>query len=71
MFKELPAWGIYIRHASNIRFNNVRLTATRKDYRTAIVLDNVHESGFISMKVDEPGGKKIFYQYKSSGIVFK
>jgi polygalacturonase len=71
MFKELPAWGIYIRHASNIRVNNVRLAAARKDYRTAIVLDDVHESGFTAIKVDEPGGKKIFYSYKSTGITFK
>ncbi|MBN1107803.1 MAG: glycoside hydrolase, partial [Bacteroidales bacterium] len=42
MFKELPAWGFFIRHARNISFENVALICERKDYRTAIVLDDVH-----------------------------
>src|SRR5690606_23846604 len=36
-FKELPAWGFYIRHAKNIDFKNVTFKAARKDYRPAIV----------------------------------
>jgi polygalacturonase len=71
MFRELPAWGIYIRHAQKVKFNNVTLLCDKKDYRTAIVLDDVHSSQFISIKIKEPGKKKPFYQYKSSEIVFK
>src|SRR6187431_223973 len=70
-FIELPAWGIYIRHASEIQFNNVKLTCGKKDYRTAIVLDDVHHSEFISTTVKEPEKKKSLYQYKSSEIIFK
>ena len=29
-FLELPAWGIYIRHASDIQFNNVKLFCDKK-----------------------------------------
>jgi polygalacturonase len=70
-FIELPAWGIYIRHASDIHFNNLKLHCGKKDYRTAIVLDDVHHSEFISTTVKEPEKKKTLYQYKSSEIVIK
>jgi len=70
-FLELPAWGVYIRHASDIKFNNIKLSCGKKDYRTAIVLDDVHSSGFISTTIKEPDKKKSLHQYKSSEIVFK
>ena len=71
MFRELPAWGIYIRHARDVHFNNISLLCVKKDYRTAIVLDDVHHSKFISMDIKEPGNKKVFYQHNSSDIIFK
>lgn len=58
MFKELPAWGIYIRHASNIKIENVSITCKEKDYRTPVVLDDVHKIIFKDLKVKEPGKKK-------------
>jgi hypothetical protein len=70
-FLELPAWGVYIRHASDIKFNNIKLSCGKKDYRTAIVLDDVHHSEFISTTVKEPEKKKSLHQHKSSEIVFK
>jgi hypothetical protein len=71
MFKELPAWGVYIRHAKDVQFSNVTLSCGKKDYRTAIVLDDVYHSQFTSMDIKEPGSKKAFYQYHSSEIIFK
>jgi hypothetical protein len=41
MFGELPAWGFYLRHAENIRFNNVRVSTRTPDLRAAMVLDDV------------------------------
>jgi polygalacturonase len=70
-FLELPAWGIYIRHASGIKFNNLKLFCGKKDYRTAIVLDDVHHSEFVSTSVNEADKKKVLHQYKSSEIVIK
>ncbi len=58
MFKELPAWGFYIRHAKGITFENVFITCQKEDYRTAIVLDDVHGINFKDLKVEEPGKKK-------------
>ncbi|MCQ2261476.1 MAG: glycosyl hydrolase family 28 protein [Bacteroidales bacterium] len=42
MFKELPAWGLYLRHADNITLRNVTLRVKDKDYRPAIVSDDVN-----------------------------
>jgi hypothetical protein len=70
-FIELPAWGIYIRHASGIQFTDLKLSCHKKDYRTAIVLDDVHHSEFKSTTVKEPENKKPYYQYRSSEIAIK
>jgi hypothetical protein len=68
-FKELPAWGFYVRHAKNITFENVTITAKAKDYRPAIVLHDVERATLSGMKYNEPGGgKKQVHVYKSTGI---
>jgi hypothetical protein len=67
----LPAWGVYIRHAREIEFNKIKLSCGKKDYRTAIVLDDVHNSKFISTNITEPVKKKTIYEQKTSGIIIK
>lgn len=68
-FKELPAWGFFIKHANNITFKNVTLTAKERDYRPAVVLDHVQNSRFSKMKYIEPGGsKKQFVTNNSKNI---
>lgn len=70
MFKELPAWGFYIRHAKGITFDNVRLVCDKQDYRTAVVLDDVNGATFRNLVVNEPGGSKApVFHFRSSGIV--
>ena len=70
MFKELPAWGFYVRHAKGITFENVRLVCARKDYRTAVVLDDVRGARFTALKATGPGvGKKPVQAWKSTDIV--
>jgi polygalacturonase len=72
MFKELPAWGFYIRHAKGITFENVRLFCERKDYRRAVVLDDVRGAKLEGLKVKEPGSKKEpLFSWKSSDILLK
>lgn len=70
-FKELPAWGFYLRHVQNIVFENVTLKALDKEYRPAIVLDDVKGAVLSGMKYDRPGGGKTVHKYKSTGIVQK
>jgi hypothetical protein len=72
MFKELPAWGFFIRHAKNIRFENITLTCGKPDYRTAVVLSDIQGAAFKALTVTEPGSKKDpVYSYKSTGVVIE
>jgi hypothetical protein len=71
MFHELPAWGIYIRHARDVQFANVSLLCGKKDYRTAVVLDDVHHSEFTSTEIKGQGDRKGVYQYHCTEVVFK
>lgn len=41
MFGELPAYGLYLRHAKNITMKNVKLVLDDSDYRPGIVADDV------------------------------
>ena len=68
MFKEIPAWAVYIRHASDVKFSNITLKAEKKDYRVPVVLDDVHDSKFTSFTVKQPNLKDVFYVHKSTGI---
>lgn len=56
-FKELPAWGFYVRHAEGITFDNVTLKAKEADYRPAIVFDDVQDAVFKNITIDEPQNK--------------
>ncbi len=72
-FKELPAWGLYIRHAEGIELENVTFTALKKDYRPAVVIDDVKGISFKGMKYNEPEskGKQQIFQHKSGNVVIK
>ncbi|TAN18722.1 MAG: glycoside hydrolase [Chitinophagaceae bacterium] len=59
MFKELPAWGFYVRHADHISFDHIVLKSKEKDYRPAIVLDDAKGIQMKDTKISEPeNGKK-------------
>jgi len=57
-FKELPAWGFYVRHAKGVTFENVSLVCEKSDYRTAVVLDDAPGTRVKTLKVSEPGKRK-------------
>lgn len=71
MFGDLPAWGVYIRHAANVNFTNLLITADKADYRTAIVLDDMHGYSFKKLTVKEPESKKKIFTNNSSEIAPK
>lgn len=50
-FKELPAWGFFIRHAQNIIFKDVTIKVLKNDYRKPVVLDDVQKVSFMKMNV--------------------
>lgn len=51
--KELPAWGIYVRHARNVLLKNIKLTARKSDYREAVIFDDAPECQMQNCKVDD------------------
>lgn len=58
-FKELPAWGFFIKNADNIRLENIKLISKNADYRPAIVVDNVKGLETKNLIfVEEKAGKK-------------
>ena len=69
-FKELPAWGIFIRHADDIRLDNVKLKVHTFDYRPAIVTSDV--KGVILEKVDVQSAlndkKEQLFMYKTFNV---
>jgi hypothetical protein len=42
-FRELPSWGLYLRHAQDIRISNFRLQLRGKDPRPAVLADDVQD----------------------------
>ena len=64
--KELPAWGFFIRHVDGLTMKNISLKALKKDYRTAIVLDDVSNHHINELQVDEPNNesKESIYERK-------
>lgn len=43
MFGTLPAYGFYVRHAENVRFNGIELSVRKEDARPAMVFDRVKD----------------------------
>ncbi|AWO01979.1 glycoside hydrolase [Chitinophaga alhagiae] len=68
MFRELPAWGFFIRHAKNIQVDGLTLTCAKKDFRPALVIDNVHTSKMTGITVKEPEKKDIYHASRSTGV---
>lgn len=72
-FKELPAWGFYLRHAENVTLKNITFKALKADYRPAVVADKISDSRFVDVKTVEPdaGQKQQIVIYKSPNTVIQ
>jgi polygalacturonase len=42
MFGELPVWGLFIRHATDIKLKNFTLGYEKDDFRSAMIMDDVN-----------------------------
>ncbi|WP_353719789.1 hypothetical protein [Dyadobacter sp. 676] len=76
MFDELPAWGLYMRHAKDIKISNLTLSCEKKDYRIAIVTDDVQGSTLEGVRITQsgsaqPNAKNYLHAYKSTVTVKK
>jgi polygalacturonase len=54
VFGELPAWGLYVRHARGLRLENVTLGAAASDYRPALVADDTQRLVFAGVHLAVP-----------------
>lgn len=52
MFGELPAWGLYVRHADGLTMKNIKFSLTAPDYRPALVFDDVRNLDISSLLIE-------------------
>ena len=68
MFGELPAWGLYVRHAQDVTMENVVLRATNHDFRSAMVFDDVQAVALHSVHIEGVGDNPIIATKDVHGI---
>lgn len=56
MFGMLPSYGFYLRHAGDIRFNNIHLQTEKEDLRPAIFLSDVKDADFTGISIGSYAG---------------
>ncbi len=56
--KKIPAYGLYIRHAKNIKFNNVVFTSDKTDERPAIIGYDLENITYSKWKLPSTGGNE-------------
>jgi polygalacturonase len=71
MFKELPSWGIFAKHAKGLKVSNITMICERKDFRLPVVLDNVSQSSLTGLKITQAGKKKDIFQNNSTSNTIK
>lgn len=59
MFGELPAWGLYVRHAKGLTLKNIKFTLDEKDFRPAFVFDDVQDIKMEKIDLPYPDKKQI------------
>jgi hypothetical protein len=68
MFGVLPAWGLYCRHVEDLTMENVRLRVTGKDYRAAVLFDDVKQLRLDRCEVASVGREPLFVLHDVSDV---
>lgn len=63
MFKELPAWGFYVRYVKGLSMKNITLKVKEKDYRYPMIFDSVEGLKLEDINIDG--------ENKSDHFIFK
>jgi len=71
MFGVLPAWGFYCRHAEGVNFENVTLRVKTKDYRPALICDDVKNLRLDGFHVLSAGKEPVIYLNDVQGCVIR
>ncbi|MFV0378869.1 MAG: glycoside hydrolase family 28 protein [Mangrovibacterium sp.] len=68
MFGELPAWGLYVRHAHDLHLKNIQFKLTDGDYRPAFVFDDVKNLKMNSIQLSGQGGHPQYIQNEAGKL---
>jgi polygalacturonase len=60
MFGETPAHGFFIRHATGIEMNDIRIKVEKADARPCFYLEDVHDATFAQIKLPTDSAKPAF-----------
>ena len=71
MFGVLPAWGFYCRHAEGVDFENVTLRVKAKDYRSALVCDDVKQLQLDGFRVLSAGNEPVIFLKDVQGATIR
>lgn len=71
MFRELPAWGLYVRHAENIKMKQVKLSYTGTEFRTACVFDDIDGLQLTNLQVNKTASLPLILLNKVSNQVLE
>jgi hypothetical protein len=67
----LPAWGFYCRHAGGIKFDNVTIRVKDKDYRAALVCDDVRNIELNGFHVGSAGSEPVIVLNDVQGAIIR
>lgn len=68
IFGVLPAYGLFVRHARRISFDNIVIETMEPDQRPAILLMDVEDIEFDGLTVRNPAGSRIFVKKGVKGL---
>ncbi|MFT3738307.1 MAG: hypothetical protein QM786_06085 [Breznakibacter sp.] len=70
MFGELPAWGLYVRHAHNIRLKNICFKLSDTDHRPAFVFDDVNRLSLADITLKNAGSHPQFIKNDDEKLTY-
>ncbi|MEO8414311.1 MAG: glycosyl hydrolase family 28 protein [Ginsengibacter sp.] len=68
MFEELPAWGLYVRHAKGITLKNIKLVNKKEDYRTALLVDDAQKVDLQNFSVAGAASLPVLFFYDAKPL---
>ena len=68
MWGELPAWGLYMRHAEGIKIKNFTISYKEDDYRPAMVFDDVKGVDLRDIKIPTAKEMPMIFLNNTTGI---
>lgn len=71
MWGELPAWGLYMRHAEGIKIKNFTVSYKEDDFRPAFVFDDVKSIDLNDVRIPTAKEMPMIYLNNATGITIK